>query len=190
MTNASPDPLDAPTAALAAAVLEIARHVGDDSMAAPRWFALANSARLLAEQPGLAALLGEESSTIMAADELQLISIELDHHEPGSAASADHTDPLQALTAVEWPDMANGAVLACDLAPEQWMVRAQDTDPTAIDAAQGEEALGALRVVVGALEDGTTWSALRRAGEQQYTLGAALLPDLTAALLESLQPPQ
>lgn len=187
MTNATPDPLDAPTAALAAAVLEIARHVGDDAMAAPRWFALANSAQLLAEQPGLAALLGEESAAMMASDDLQLISIELDHHEEGPAGSAPASDPLQALTTVAWPDMASGAVLACDLAPEQWMVRANDSDPTAIDAAQGEEALGALRVVVGALEDGTTWSALRRAGEQQYTLGAALLPDLTAALLESLQ---
>ena len=39
--------------------------------------------------------------------------------------------------------------------------------------------LSSWRSVVGALEDGTTWSALRRAGEQQYTLGAALLPALT-----------
>lgn len=186
MTNSSTDPLDAPTAALAAAVLEIARHVEGSPLTTPRWFALANSAQLMADQPALAALLGEESAAMMAGDELQLISIELD-----DATSASSSDPLQALAEVAWPDMASGGVLACDLAPEQWVVREQgDVDETAptTDSTPTNESTGTLRVVVGALEDGTTWSALQRTGDKQYTLGAALLPDLTAALLESLQP--
>lgn len=186
MTNPSPDPLDAPTAALAAAVLEIARHVEGEPLAAPRWFALAHGAQLLAQQPGLAALLGEESAAVMAGDELQLISIELDE-----TADADSADPLHALAHVEWPEMAAGGVLACDLAPEQWSVREEDDTSAATPgavSAHGTGGTGPLRIVVGALEDGTTWSALQRDGDQQYTLGAALLPDLTAALLESLQP--
>lgn len=187
MTNASPDPLDAPTAALAAAVLEIARHVEADQLTAPRWFALARSAELLAQQPGLAALLGEDASAQMAADDLQLLSIELE-----DGAFAGISDPLQALEQVQWPDLAAGGLVACDLAPQQWAVRTSDDatasagagSPTSAPTAESSR----LRIVVGALEDGTTWSALRRAGEDQYTLGAALLPDLTAALLESLQP--
>lgn len=60
MTTASPDPLDAPTAALAAAVLEVARHVEDGPLPAPRLFALARSAELMAASPSLASLLGAE----------------------------------------------------------------------------------------------------------------------------------
>src|SRR5699024_3054486 len=58
MTTASPDPLDAPTAALAAAVLEVARHADARPLPAPRLFALARSAELMAASPSLAALLG------------------------------------------------------------------------------------------------------------------------------------
>src|SRR5699024_1296447 len=48
MTTPAPDPLDAPTAALAAAVLEVARHVEEGPLPSPRLFALARSAELVA----------------------------------------------------------------------------------------------------------------------------------------------
>lgn len=175
------DPLDAPTAALAAAVLEIARHVEGEQLASPRWFALVNAAQLLAQQPALAAVLGEESAAVMAGDDLQLMSIELDE-----IAGQSSMDPLHALEQVQWPDVATGAVLAGDLSSDQWALRTSEDDPSP-SAPTVADGTGTLRIVVGALEDGTTWSALRRAGEQQYTLGAALLPALTDALLESLQ---
>src|SRR5690625_7878044 len=62
MTTPDTDPLDAPTAALAAAILEVSRHVDSESFPAPRWFALARSSELLASQPGLAALLGDDTA--------------------------------------------------------------------------------------------------------------------------------
>jgi hypothetical protein len=47
MTTPAQDPLDAPTAALAAAVLEVARHVEAGPLPAPRLFALARSTELI-----------------------------------------------------------------------------------------------------------------------------------------------
>ncbi|ATG51669.1 hypothetical protein CFK38_09140 [Brachybacterium vulturis] len=172
MTTASPDPLDAPTAALAAAVLEVARHVEDGPLPAPRLFALARSAELMAASPSLAALLGADGGE--AQDALHLTPIDL---EDGTAAAAD---PLAVLESARWPDLAAGGAIACDLAPAAWTVRDD----------QGDRQLPAerpLRVVVAALEDGTTWSAVHHGGEDGYVLGAALLPEISRALVQTLQ---
>src|SRR5699024_3933167 len=117
MTTAPPDPLDAPTAALAAAVLEVARHVEDGPLPAPRLFALARSAELMAASPSLAALLGVDADGAGAPDALHLTPIDLDD---GTATAAD---PLAALETVHWPEPACGGAIACDLAPTAWTVR-------------------------------------------------------------------
>ncbi|AXK45425.1 PPA1309 family protein [Brachybacterium saurashtrense] len=173
MTTPAPDPLDAPTAALAAAVLEVARHVEGSPVPAPRLFALARSAELLDASPSLAALLGAEESG--AQDPLHLTPIDL---EDGTGPAAD---PLAALETVQWPDLAAGGALACDLPATAWSVR---TETGAGALPEGRS----LRVVVAALADGTTWSAVHRGGEDGYVLGAALLPDISSALLETLRP--
>ncbi|MEE1617052.1 PPA1309 family protein [Brachybacterium sp. J153] len=170
MTIPAQDPLDAPTAALAASVLEIARHVGEGDLPAPRLFALARSAELMAASPSLAALLGIGQET--APDPLHLTPIDLDD------GTADQpTDPLAALEQVQWPDLAAGGALAGDLAPSAVELRGSE----ATDA----RPLGKLRVVVAALADGTTWSAVDRGDGRGYALGAALLPDITTALQQT-----
>ncbi|EWS79744.1 hypothetical protein BF93_09990 [Brachybacterium phenoliresistens] len=182
------DPLDAPTAALAAAVLEIARHVDGEALAAPRWFALARSAELMARQPGIAALLGDEASLALAADSAPLTPIELDD------VPRVH-DPLRALAELAWPDIAFGGAVALDLPAESWrssLDAADDAARRTADALRG----GALRVVVAASQEGTTYSALRRdrgetspgaADADRFVLGPALLPQLAEALAESLR---
>lgn len=174
------DPLDAPTAALAAAVLEVARHVGEDPLPAPRWFALARVADLLAASPSLASLLGAEETAAGegATDEHALTPIELD--DVDSPDRAAPTDPLDGLAAISWPDLAAGGALACDLPADAWAVR---EDAGAQELPRG----GALRVVVAALADGTTWSAVRRPDGEGFVLGAALLPDLGRALVQTLR---
>lgn len=180
MTTPETDPLDAPTAALAAAILEVSRHVDSDSLPGPRCFALARSRELLASQPGLAALLGDGTAELAADDQLHLTPIELD---TGSDAptDAESSDPLTVLEYMVWPDLAAGGALACDLSPTAWRLR---EGPGEADLPADET----LRVVVGALADGTAWSAVRRPGAEGYVLGAALLPELTAALVQTLQP--
>ena len=174
MTTASPDPLDAPTAALAAAVLEVARHVEDGPLPAPRLFALARSAELMAASPSLAALLGADGESTETRDDLHLTPIDLDD------GTATAVDPLTVLESAQWPDLAAGGAIACDLAPTAWTVRDDEGDrvlPTERP----------LRVVVAALEDGTTWSAVHHGGEDGYVLGTALLPEISRALVQTLQ---
>lgn len=177
MTTPDTDPLDAPTAALAAAVLEVARHAEDGPLAAPRLFALARSAELVAASPSLAALLGAEGSGDEAPDDLHLTPIDLGD----DSGAAESEDPLAALAIVQWPDLAAGGAIACELAPTAWSVRAEDGGATLPEGRS-------LRVVVAALADGTTWSAVHRGAEHGYVLGAALLPEITEALLQTLRP--
>lgn len=176
MTTPAPDPLDAPTAALAAAVLEVARHVGSAPLPVPRLFALARSAELMAASPALASLLGAEGASPQ--DDLHLTPIDLDEGGEGGARPA--TDPLAALEAVQWPDLAAGGAIACDLPPSAWFVRDPESGTALPDGKP-------LRVVVAALADGTTWSAVQRDGEDNYVLGAALLPEIARALVQTLQ---
>lgn len=195
MTTPETDPLDAPTAALAAAILEVSRHVDSAPLTAPRSFALARSSELLASQPGLAALLGDETAEHVATDELHLTPIELDAEaeipaaDPSTSATGSSptgssptgsSDPLAVLEYMIWPDLAAGGALACDLSPEAWRLR----DGVGVEDLPAGQTL---RVVVGALADGTSWSAVRRPGAEGYVLGAALLPDLTSALVQTLQ---
>ena len=183
MTTPAQDPLDAPTAALAAAVLEVARHVETGPLTAPRLFALARSTELIAASPALAALLGAEGEGANAHDDLHLTPIDLDEGEPSASAASGATDPLAALESVQWPDLAAGGAIACDLAPSAWSVRTEESEA-------GDSALPssrALRVVVAALSDGTTWSAVHRGDEDGYVLGAALLPEISDALVQTLQ---
>ncbi|MGO1285675.1 MAG: PPA1309 family protein [Brachybacterium sp.] len=174
MTTPATDPLDAPTAALAAAVLEVARHVEGTALPSPRLFALARSGELMKASPSLAALLGADGDGTGTPDDLHLTPIDL---EDGSPISSD---PLAALESVQWPDLAAGGAIICDLAPSAWSVREGE--------AEGELPSGrSLRVVVAALGDGTTWSALDRGDEKGYVLGAALLPEITRALVQTLR---
>lgn len=177
MTTPAPDPLDAPTAALAAAVLEVARHVEEGPLPSPRLFALARSAELMAASPSLAALLGAEAGGVQ--DDLHLTPIDLDDGS-STGGGMPVTDPLAVLESAQWPDLAAGGAIACDLAPAAWTVR---------DAEDGRQlpARQSLRVVVAALADGTTWSAVHRGDEDGYVLGAALLPEISEALVQTLQ---
>jgi hypothetical protein len=183
MTTPAQDPLDAPTAALAAAVLEVARHVEAGPLPAPRLFALARSTELIAASPALAALLGAEGEGANAHDSLHLTPIDLDEGESSAPAASIASDPLAALEAVQWPDLAAGGAIACDLAPSAWSGRTDqdESDDSALPSVR------ALRVVVAALTDGTTWSAVHRGDEDGYVRGAALLPEISEALVQTLQ---
>ena len=175
MTTPAPDPLDASTAALAAAVLEVARHVEGSVLPAPRLFALARSAELMAASPSLAALLGAVGDDGGAPDDLQLTPIDLDDGSTPAAA-----DPLTVLESAQWPDLAAGGAIVCDLAPSAWSARDGEDD-------QKLPSGSSLRVVVAALADGTTWSAVQRSDKDDYVLGAALLPEISQALVQTLQ---
>lgn len=166
------DDLDPRTAGLAAAVLEVGRHVGPEPLAAPRWFALVGTAAMLRSQPAFAVLLDDATREAAEADPHHLTPIELDDVPAG-------TDPLEALGSVAWPDIASGAAVVCDLAS----VRAADGSA---DAARSRLGAGPVRAAVAARADGSTWCSVRGAGRRDQSLGPRLLPDLADALAQSI----
>ena len=184
MTTPETDPLDAPTAALAAAVLEISRHVDGQPLTVPRLYALARSAELMSASPSLAALLGVEGEGAEALDELHL---DPDRSRRRLLGGRRHGRRGRSVgrprcRSCSGPISPPGLLIACELAPSAWS--SWRTEDTEADLSTGR----ALRVVVAALADGTTWSAVHRGDENGYVLGAALLPDISAALLQTLQP--
>ena len=169
------DVLDPPTAALAAAVLEVGRHVGEAPLRSPRWFALVATGELLASQPSFALLLDDASREAAESDPHHLTPIELDE-VPGTA------DPLTALEHLEVPDIAAGIALACDL--------------DAIQAAEGSAARarerlgpGPVRAVVAVRSDGSSWCSVRGAGRREQALGRRLVPALVDALAPVVESP-
>ena len=142
------DPLDPPTAALGAAVVELARHVQEDDLAPVRWFALMRSALLLAQSPSMAQLLGEDLSRSVADDPLHLTSVEI---ESASASG----DPLRSLEQLSWPSGIAGLAAAFRLGPQQWAQRtAEDGAGSSPGPAAGASDLQA---IVAVLEDGTSF---------------------------------
>ncbi len=188
------DPMTPEASALAAALLEVMRHVGDAPLQHPRLFCLARSADLLAQQPALASLLGDEAALVMAGDPLHLTSIELDDLDTAEDSETAHAtpsgtvDPVALLEAVMWPQPSHGGAIVCDLPAGAW----QTSGPAhhALDAKDDEQsAPGAstLRVGVAVTTEGTRWSAVQTEGAGGMTMGEALLPALADALTHSLE---
>lgn len=203
--------LDSATAGLAAAVLEIARHVEDSPVGSassattqPRFFALVSTAQMLEAQPALASVLGEDAAMMLASDPQHLTSVELEPESTAASGASAPTDPLQALEQVAWPQPSSGGAMVCDLAADHWSIAADNaasaTSSTAatpgtstdVDALRSRLGTGRLRVIIASLADGTTWTALQPQshadgldpGEQ--FMGPALMPELTAALADSV----
>lgn len=171
--------LDPRTAALAAATVDIARHLPNGPLDRPHWYALVRSAELLAQHPSIASLMGEEAAALMSTDDLHLTPVDLDDGEDERPAGAD--DPLQELASLVWPPIAAGGAMACTLPRGMWEARTDADRP--LPPALPD---GSLTAVVAALEDGTAFSALRGEGEE-LVVGPSLLPQLAQALTESLR---
>lgn len=203
--------LDSATAGLAAAVLEIARHVEDSPAesaasvsAPPRFFALVNTAQMLEAQPALASVLGEDAAMMLASDPHHLTSVELEPESTAASGASAPTDPLQALEQVAWPQPSSGGAMVCDLAADHWSIAADNAAPatsstaatpgtsTDVDALRSRLGTGRLRVIIASLADGTAWTALQPQshtdgpGQGEQFMGPALMPELTAALADSV----
>lgn len=165
--------LDARTAALAALVLDVGRHVGPEALDAPRWFALVDTADLLRTQPAFAAVIDDAGREAAAGDPHHLTAIELEDRP-------SDPDPLGGLAEVAWPDIASGGAVACDL---------PDVRPAngSADAARARLGSGAVRAVVAARADGSTWCSVSGRGRRDQALGPRLLPELADALAQSVE---
>ena len=163
--------------ALAAAVLDVERHVGEGGWDQPsRLFALVPSAELLDAAPELAGQLG--------ADHLEghLSSIEQDDFHNGL--------PLfEALAHLAWPSTVTGCVLCVERAflPSQYESELPDDPEQAGEAVSNHPQRQELRLVTGVLRTGERHAVARvRSDPSQLLGGENMAPGLSTALLATL----
>ncbi len=162
--------------ALVASLVEVERHVGASGWDQPsRLFALVRTADLIAAEPQLANQLG-------AAPPDGFSSVEQDDFHPGA-------DVLGALQRISWPETVAGCVMVverCFLSKEH-----EDDipdDDTATDYVASHPDKQDIRVVVGALRDGSSHGVARLMSSPDELLGGDnLVPGLSAGVLGTLQ---
>ncbi|GGC14706.1 PPA1309 family protein [Cellulomonas carbonis] len=174
----APDPA---TAHLATSVREIERHVAGGGWDGPvRVFALVSTAAALEAEPGLAAQLAPEVVDAARGDEHHLTSVE----QEGLPQVESLEELLGILT---WPDTVAGAAVVVErvVLPSA----AEDAMPADPDEAlaylMGHPDRQDVRIAVGALRTGETWSVLRtRAHDDDAAVagGPDLVPGLTEAI--------
>lgn len=190
-TPAAPGPDDSPTTpaadlppaqqALAEAVVEIERHVATGGWDGPvRVFALVRTQAALDAQPALAGQLPAEVLAAAAADPHHLTSVEQEGLPAG--------DDLEGLLGgIAWPDGVDGAAVTVErivLPPEAEDGLPEDPE-AALAALLAHPQRQDVRIAVGVLRDGTTWSAVRqRALDADGAVGQG--PDVVPGLADAL----
>jgi hypothetical protein len=164
--------------ALAAAVMEVERHVGvagwDQSA---RLFALVPTEELVAAAPEISAQPGTGHP------EGHLSSIEQEDFHGGR-------DLTEALAHIAWPATVAGCVLSLERAflPAQYESDLPDDPALAGDVVANHPHRQELRLVTGVLRDGTRHAVGRLRTDPLELLGGAdLAPGLAAALLATLE---
>lgn len=174
------DPLDADPA-LASAVLEIEGHVADAGWDQPaRLYALVDTARLVAQEPALAAAMGLDDTSAAGS----FTAIEQDQ--------LDRSVELErALEQIVWPPEVHGCAAVVErlvLPPDA--DDALPEDPSAAqEFAREHPDRQEVRIVAGTTRDGSTYCALRlRAHDDAQSVvgGTDLVPGLLALLSATL----
>lgn len=167
---------------LADAVREIERHVASAGWDAPvRVFALVGTARALEASPELADQLSEDVTAAARADDTHLTSIE----QEGLPAASDLEQLLGGIT---WPSGVDGAAITVERvilppAAEEAMPADQEA---ALSYLMDHPDRQDVRIAVGALRTGESWSAIRTRAHDDAD-AVAMGPDLVPGLLEALR---
>jgi hypothetical protein len=170
------------TASLAQAVHEIERHVATGGWDGPvRVFALVRTQAALETEPGLAAQLAPHVVAAARADEHHLTSVEQE--------DLPQVDGLEELLAVlSWPETVDGAAVVVErvvLPPAA--EEAMPTDPDeALTYLMGHPDRQDVRIAVGVLRSGPTWSAVRtRSNDADDAVAGG--PDVVPGLVEAIR---
>ena len=165
------------TDALIAALMDIERHVSAQGWDQPaRLFALVRTDELIRREPSLAAHLA-------VGNEDALSSVEQEDFHAGD-------DPREALARLQWPPSVAGCALALErtFLPAAYEADLPEDPALQPDFVARHEHRQDIRVVVGALRDGSRYGIARLVSNPDDLLGAAdLVPDLTAAVTGTLQ---
>ena len=163
--------------ALRGAVLEIERHAAEGGWDQPaRLFALVRTEELLADQPGLATVLGIDPGADLTGSLTPVEQEEL---------SADH--PVEELLAeIAWPSEVHGTAVVVERLVLPPSVGELPEDPsTAQELAESHPDRQEVRMVAAATRAGSTYCALRlRSHDDAFAVIEG--PDVVPALLELL----
>ncbi|MSS45384.1 hypothetical protein FYJ43_04870 [Cutibacterium sp. WCA-380-WT-3A] len=170
-------PAAAPTHdALIACLTEIERFVASSSWGGPpRLFALVRTADLVKAEPALA-------GQLVAGSPDSLSSIEQDDFRPGA-------DLAQALATTTWGDAVDGAAICVEriFLPEEFADEIPHDPDEAAAYVAAHPHRHEVRVVAGALRDGSHYGVARLADHPDDLLGSIdLVPALESAVLGTL----
>lgn len=188
MSNVSPSGPPMAASPLTVAVLEIDEYVSTLGWDQPaRLFALVDTARLRAQEPGLAAQLGLDDDGAKAA---ALTPVEQEELPAGTALD-------EFLATIAWPD----AVAGCAMTVERLMLppSAEASVPDGLDGLDDERLTKwvaehpdrqEVRMTVAVLRDGARESAVRlreKDSASEVLTGAGLVPGLAEALAATFE---
>lgn len=164
------------TDALIAALMDIERHVTSQGWDQPaRLFALVRTDELVRNEPSLAAHLTQGNDDALS-------SIEQEDFHAGDGLIA-------ALTKLSWPASVHGCAIAVESSflPTQYEKDLPDDPDEAAEFVAQHEHRQDIRVVVGALRDGSRHGVARLVDNPDDLLGATdLVPGLTKAVAGTL----
>ncbi len=188
----APEVPDRPAAsfdvALRSVVLEIERHAAEAGWDQPaRLFALVPTADLLAQEPGLASVVGVDPEADLTGS---LTPVEQDELPPD--------EPVEALLAhMMWPDEVVGTAVIVERLVLPPSVGELPEDPSAAqELAEGHPDRQEVRMVAAATRAGSTYCALRlRSHDDDFAVieGPDLVPallELLSSTLDTLDPPE
>lgn len=170
-----------PQRALSLAVTDIERHVAQQGWDGPVYvFALVNTARMLAADPGLADQLPPEAVQAAEEDPYHLTPVEQDE-------LPDASDLNELLAQLAWPPSVDGAAVCVEriMVPPEAEKDLPADEQEAIAALMAHPQRDDVRIVVGALRTGETWCAVRMRShdaDDAVVSSADAVPGLLAAL--------
>lgn len=171
--------LDEATAALAASLMEVERHVAAAGWEdAPRLFALVPTVELQAAEPGWAAQSGQDTPLAPG----HLSAIEQDEFDAG-------TDLAAALARVAWPATVAGCAVSLvnSFLPAEAEAAVPDDPEQAQAYVAGHPDRQDVRVVVGVMRGGQHWSVARLASHPEDLLGGpGIMPGIDRLLTQTL----
>ncbi|MDN5563995.1 hypothetical protein EDD41_0039 [Luteococcus japonicus] len=163
--------------ALVAALVEIEHHVGSLGWEQPaRLFALVRTVDLLAAEPQLADQLRVTSDDALS-------SIEQDDFHDGE-------DPMTALAKIQWSENVHGCAMSLErtFLPTGLEDQIPEDPQEAASFVANHPQRQDIRVVVGALRDGSSHGVARLVSQPEELLGGHdLVPALSRALSETLR---
>jgi len=172
--------------ALAAAVLEMERHVATAGWDGPvRVFALVRTAQAIETDPNITSILTPDVVTRAKFDPHHLTSIEQEDLPAAQSLG-------ELLARLAWPDAVDGVALVTEriVVPPEAEEDLPDNPDAATEALLTHPQRQDMRMAVGVLRSGESWCAIRLKiadDDASVAQGSDLVPELVSALLTTFE---